>query len=204
MPRTPPGATRRRVMDFVRERILAGEPPTTREVQQHLGFSAVQSARQHLEALVAEGRLVKVPGRARGYRLPPARDGGPVVRLVPRIGRVQAGAFTEALEDPQGYLALGDRPAGEDLIALTVSGDSMVDAGILPGDTVIVRRQPTARDGDIVVALVGDEATVKRLHYRRGRLELHPANPAYAPLVPEPGSDARILGQVVEVRRRLA
>jgi repressor LexA len=78
----------------------------------------------------------------------------------------------------------------------------MRDAGILDGDLVVVRRQPRAEDGTIVVAMVEDEATVKRLRLKRGRVELHPENPAYAPIVPEPAS-VRVIGKVVEVRRRL-
>ncbi len=85
------GPVRAQVLAFVRERLAAGSPPTVREVQQAFGFKAVESARQHLEALVAEGRLAKSPGRSRGYRLP--ADSGPAlnIRMVPRLGRVQAG-----------------------------------------------------------------------------------------------------------------
>jgi repressor LexA len=202
MPRTPPGETRRRVLDFVRERILAGQPPTTREVQEHLGFRAVQSARQHLEALVADGKLTKEPGRARGYRLP-AGAVAPPPRPVPIVGRVQAGKLTEAIEAPDGYLPVSDRPDEETLFALTVRGESMTGVGIMPGDLVVVRRQERARSGAIVVALVDGEATVKRLRLRGRRVELHAENPAFDPIVPARPGDVRILGQVVEVRRRL-
>jgi repressor LexA len=88
------------------------------------------------------------------------------------------------------------------LFSLRVRGDSMKDAGILDGDVVVVRRQPNANAGDIVVAMVGDEATVKRFRLKRGRVELHPENDAYQPIVPEPG-DVKVLGKVVEVRRTL-
>jgi len=226
MPRTPPGETRRRVLAFVRGRILAGAPPTTREVQAHLGFRAVQSARQHLEALVAAGELVKEPGRARGYRLPAGEVGGSAgagvggrgaagrgaaglaagagpPRPVPILGRVQAGRLSEAFEAPDGYLPVSGRPTDEELFALTVRGESMLGAGILPGDVVVVRRQDRAADGAIVVALVDGEATVKRLRLRRRKLELHAENPEFPPIVPARGDDVRILGQVVEVRRRL-
>lgn len=211
---TPRGPIRGQVLAFVREQLAAGSPPTVREVQQAFGFKAVQSARQHLEALVAEGRLAKAPGRSRGYRLPAVSGPAPTIRLVPRLGRVQAGALREAIEDPdhwdpEGWLAIEESAPGEELFALTVRGESMTGAGILPGDTVIVRRQDTARDGEIVVALVRDEATVKRLKLRDGRLELWPENPAFAPLVfapiaLAPDTEIRILGRVVEVRRRLA
>ena len=172
-----------------------------REVQQHFGFRAVQTARQHLETLVAEGRLAKEPGRARGYRLP--SDLVAPMRLVPRLGRVQAGALSEAIEDPDGWIPVDGALGEHELFALTVKGESMLGAGILPDDTVVVRRQSIARDGEIVVALVRDEATVKRLRLHRGRIELHPENPAFSPIVLGGGEEVRILGRVVEVRRRL-
>lgn len=248
MAHTPPGRTRERVRQFVRERLLAGDPPTVREVQEAFGFRAVESARAHLEALVAEGFLAKAPGRARGYRLaetdanrlaetddtalrsrgsPPSPSGpgawframfggGAPLVPVPLLGRVQAGALTTAVndaegtavEDAEGALAVQSRAPAESLFALRVRGDSMRGAGILDGDLVVVRRTETAEDGQIVVALVGDEATVKRLRKRRDRttgavaLELHPENPAFPVIVPPPG-EARLLGRVIEVRRML-
>lgn len=202
MPTTPPGQTRRQVRAYVRERIAEGVPPTVREVQRHFGFKAVQSARQHLEALVAEGALAKEPGRARGYRLPPG-EGPSGLRMVPLLGRVQAGALTEAIEDPQGYVPVEGQPADANLFALTVRGESMLDAGILPGDTVVVRRQHAVRNGEIVVAQVAGEATVKRLRLKRGQVELHPENALFKPIVLDGREEVNILGRVVEVRRRL-
>jgi len=215
MPATPPGQTRRQVHTFVCERIAEGAPPTVREVQRHFGFKAVQSARQHLEALVQEGSLAKEPGLARGYRLPPGEGpvgplpvvhGMPLVpglRMVPLLGQVQAGALTEAIEDPQGYVPVEGQPADADLFALTVRGESMLGAGILPGDTVVVRRQHAVRNGEIVVAQVAGEATVKRLRLKRGRVELHPENALFQPIVLDGRDEVHILGRVVEVRRRL-
>lgn len=197
---TPPGETRERVWRYVRDRLLAGRPPTVREVQRHFGFQAVESARRHLAALVAAGRLVQEEGKARGYRLPGPGTGPKV--LVPLIGRVAAGGLHEAIEDPQGYLPIESRRPADELLALNVEGESMVGAGILPGDVVIVRRQPTAEPGEIVVALVDGEATVKRLVRRREQWVLMPENPAYTPIVP-PQRDLRIIGKVVEVRRYL-
>jgi len=201
-PKTPPGQTRRQVLRFVRERLLAGRPPTVRDVQEAFRFRSVQSAREHLEALVAEGKLLKEGGVARGYRLPSTSAlGAPT--LVPLLGRVQAGDLTAAIEEPDGgYISVQVPSLDEGLFALRVRGESMSGAGILPGDVVVVRRQSTAASGDIVVALVGDEATVKRLRRVRGRAELHPANPEFAPIVPAQGELA-ILGVVIEVRRYL-
>ena len=200
--RTPPGQTREKVYRFVRRRLLDGDPPTMRDVQASMGFRAVESARRHLDLLVEEGRLVKTAGRARGYRLPGAQKRRPRIRQVPLLGRVHAGDLHEALQFPEGYIAVEGRGRDADTFALTVQGESMKDIGILDGDTVIVRRQSSAENGDIVVALVGDEATVKRLRKRRSRVELHPENPAFAPIVPDP-AELTILGKVIEVRRRL-
>jgi repressor LexA len=123
---------------------------------------------------------------------------------VPVLGRVQAGKLSEAIEAPDGFVAVSGHRPDETLFALTVRGESMTGAGILPGDLVIVRRQERAPDGAIVVAAVGDETTVKRLKLRRRRPELHAENPDFPPIVPGRGTDVRILGLVVEVRRRLA
>ena len=119
----------------------------------------------------------------------------------PVLGRVQAGALTAAIEDPDGYVAVQSRFRREDLFALRVRGESMVGAGILPDDMVVVRRQPQAESGDIVVALVGDEATVKRLRMVNGFPELHAENPDFPPIIPDPGEGLSLLGKVIEVRR---
>jgi repressor LexA len=199
MGRTPAGETRERVFALVRERILAGRPPTVREVQQAFDFRAVQTAREHLVALVEAGRLTQERGRARGYGLP-ASFGPPTV-LVPLLGRVQAGALDTAVEDLEGYVPVQTRRAAE-LFGLRVRGESMSGAGILHGDVVIVRRQPVAKSGEIVVALIGDEATVKRLRMRGRRVELHPEHPDFDVIVPDP-RELTLLGRVIEVRRSL-
>ncbi len=201
MGRTPAGLTREKVYRFVRQRLLEGRPPTVREVRDRFGFKAVQTAREHLERLVGEGRLTKQPGRSRGYRLPgPERARS--TELVPVLGRVPAGPVDLAVEELEGYVAVENESGGE-LFGLRVHGDSMRDAGILDGDLAIVRKQPTARSGEIVVALVGDEATVKTLRRVSRRVELHPANPDYAPIVPDP-DEFLLLGRVIEIRRALA
>jgi repressor LexA len=202
MGRTPAGQTRERIYRFMQERLLAGQPPTVREVQQAFNFRSVQTAREHLEGLVSEGRLIKQAGKARGYRLPASLEPSPL-QWVPLLGHVQAGALTEAIEDPDGFVPLSSSlPTSRDdhYFALCVKGESMIGAGILPGDIAIVRRQPTARSGEIVVALVGEEATVKRLRLRGRRVELHPENPEFKPIVL--GSEpVVILGKLVEIRR---
>ncbi|HXV64775.1 MAG TPA: transcriptional repressor LexA [Vicinamibacteria bacterium] len=201
MPKTPPGETRERVFQFVRERLLEGRPPTVREVQQAFRFRAVETARAHLEALIREGRLSKRDGESRGLELP-LPEGALPSRLVPILGRVQAGDFSTAVEDLEGYVPIEASLTSEGIFALRVRGESMSGAGIFPGDLVLVRRQAEARSGDIVVALVEDEATVKRLRLRGRRVELYPENPDFEVLVPPPEA-VTILGKVIEVRRRL-
>jgi repressor LexA len=200
MGRTPAGQTRDKILRFVRDRLLSGRPPTIREVQESFGFRSPMTAREHLDGLVRAGLLSKEPGKARGYRL--VRGEGPPTTLVPLLGRVPAGPLDTAIEDLEGYIAVQSSREPGELFGLTVKGESMTGAGILPGDVVIVRRQPSAEAGEIVVALVGEEATVKRLRVCRGRYELHAENPRFAAIVPDP-SELKLLGKVIEVRRIL-
>ena len=202
---TPPGETRKKVYEFVRERILNGSPPTVREVQRAFGFRAVQSARQHLEALVAEGKLVKDSGKSRSHRLPElgrVRSSHPDPHAGPRPGGgadhgpAGPGRLSPGAEDPlrrPGALR-PDGSGGEHARCRHPAGghrDRPPAAG-RPGP------------GEIVVALVGEEATVKRYREKRGRVELHPENDAFEPIVPrEDGEPFSILGKVIEVRRNL-
>lgn len=203
-PKTPPGETREKVYKFMRDQLLAGMPPTVREVQQTFGFKAVQTAQAHLEQLVARGRLTRHKGRARGYALPESSaDYAPPSVYAPLLGHIQAGDLQAAIENREGTIPVESRASrrgSEQLFALHVRGESMTGVGILPDDVVIVRVQETANPGDIVVALVGDEATVKTFRTRRGRIVLMPENPDFKPIVPDP-DECRILGKVIEVRR---
>lgn len=200
MARTPAGETREKVFRFVRDRLLGGRPPTVREVQEAMGFRSVQSAREHLELLVGQGRLAKEGGKARGYRLP-GQDDRPTFQ-VPLLGRVPAGPLDTAVEDLEGYITVQSRQSPGELFGLRVRGESMTGAGILPGDVVVVRRDAPVSSGDIVVALVGEDATVKRLRIQRKRVVLYPENPDFEPILPNP-EELRILGKVIEVRRYL-
>jgi repressor LexA len=121
---------------------------------------------------------------------------------VPLLGQVRAGSLTTAVEDLEGYIPVESKFSQDDLFALRVRGESMTGAGIFPGDIAVVRRQPTAESGDIVVALLGEEATVKRLRLSGKRVELLPENKGYDPIRPDP-DELLILGKVIEIRRRL-
>ena len=202
MGRTPTGQTRERIFRFVHDRLLNGFPPTVREVQEAFEFRSVQTAREHLEALVKEGRLTKEIGKARSYRLAEISRTDAPTRLVPILGRVPAGPLDLATEEHEGYIPIQSHHDAESLFGLRVRGESMIAAGILPDDIVVVRRQPAADSGDIVVALVRDEATVKRLRIRKNRIELHPENSDFEPIVPD-AAELMIVGKVIEVRRYL-
>ena len=201
MARTPAGETRESVFRFMRERLLSGQSPTLREIQAAFGFRALETAREHLLALVNDGRLIKEPGQARGYRLPEGVGSRPL-QLVPLLGRVQAGVLTTAVEQLEAWVPVQTRHKRDELFALRVRGESMTGAGMLPGDIVIVRRQAHAETGDIVVALVDDEATVKRLRKRASTIELHPENPEFQVIV-RAVNEVSLLGKVIEVRRYL-
>ncbi len=183
----------------MRERLLEGQPPTVREVQNAFGMRSVQSAKNQLDILVREGRLIKQTGKARGYRLPQRFQPG---SLAPVAGTVSAGPFNVAVEDIEGYIHVQSRSDTGTVFALRVKGDSMIDAGILPDDIVVVRHQSEFKNGEVVVAMVDDEATVKVFHSDQGGIELHPRNRNYPILSPEPDRLV-MLGKVIEVRRHL-
>ena len=203
MPKTPPGKTREQIFNYVQKRLFDGSPPTIREVQQAFRFRAVETARSHLEILVNEGRLQKRKGEARGYALPNFKNKKilKTTKLVPILGRVQAGHLSPAIEDMDGHILVESTNTTQNLLALRVQGESMTGAGIYSGDLVLVQQQATANNQDIVVALIEDEATVKRLRIRKQRYELHPENPDFKVIIPPP--ECKILGKVIEVRRFL-
>jgi repressor LexA len=158
-------------------------PPTLDEICEALGLSSRGSLHKHVQALVEAGLVEPMDRRQRGVRLrdgacPEAEHDG-----VPLLGRIAAGRPIEALENPQAIQVPEHLRGRGDCYALEVRGDSMVEAGILDGDWVVVERREHARDGEIVVALIdGEEATLKRIEQRPGEVLLHPANAAMSPL----------------------
>ena len=183
------------VRRFTRER---GFPPTIREIGEAFDIHSTNGVRYYLNLLEKEGHLKRRGKISRGIEgLKQAPTGG-----IPILGRVAAGQPILAEESLEGHLEPRDMfgdAAG--LFALRVRGDSMIEAGILANDFVIVRQQEQASPGEIVVALVGDEATVKYYRPRGDRVELVAANPNYAPLIIESGTALRILGVVRGVLR---
>ncbi|HEY4485278.1 MAG TPA: transcriptional repressor LexA [Nitrospiria bacterium] len=175
----------------------AGYPPTVREIAGHLKIRGHHAARKHLLALERNGHLT----RGKGARSLGITD-QPQAVSVPILGYVAAGRPLLAEENLLGTLAL-DRSVtrGGRVFLLKVKGDSMIGAGILEGDHVLVRVQAQAENGEIVVALVEDEATVKRVFRRGGTIVLQPENPAHPPMTFTPKDTLRILGKVMGVVR---
>jgi repressor LexA len=185
------------IQRFTREN---GFPPTIREIGSAFAISSTNGVRYYLSLLEKGGHLKRNTRISRGI--------GPTTPIeapgIPILGRVAAGQPIFAEESHEGRLEplqiFGD-PRG--LFALKVRGDSMIDAGILPGDYVVVRHQERADSGEIIVALVGDEATVKYYRPLEDSVELVPANPRYEPIVVAEESDFRILGTVRGVVRTI-
>ena len=176
-----------------------GYPPTIREIGQEFGISSTNGVRYHLNLLEKAGHLRRSGKISRG--IGPARDRMPAGGI-PILGRVAAGQPVLAEESLEGRLELDQIfDAGSGMFALKIRGDSMVDAGILEGDYVIVRQQPQANAGEIVVGLLGTEATVKYYQPRRSHIELVAANPKYDPILVTEESEFSILGVVRGVVR---
>lgn len=194
--------TQRAILDMIAERIESdGIPPSQTEIASAFGFSGVRAAQYHLEALEQAGAIKRIPGQARGIRLCQAR---PVVSddalRLPVLGSVAAGRPIGAGSDGIGldaddYVLLDKNffaPAPDYL--LKVKGDSMRDEGIFDGDLIGVHRTPEAHTGQIVVARIDDEITVKLLKIAKDRIRLLPRNPDYAPIEVLPDQDFAIEG----------
>jgi repressor LexA len=196
------------VYRFLEQRVrTVGIPPSVREVAAHFGFSSVRSAEKHLLALQLKGLIRRRRG-ARNLQLVAREEHATYGRgAIPVLGKVPAGSPILAVENFDGVLGFGDVFGDpEHLFALRVTGDSMVNAGILPGDWVIVRMQPTVSNGEIAVVYVGEdaEATVKRLFFEKQRVRLQPENDRLSPsFVPRDDPSFRVAGKVVGVVRRL-
>ena len=178
-----------------------GYAPSVREICQAVGLKSPSTVHFHLKRLQEQGLIEKGDGKGRAIVLtgPQDRDDAPRGDKIPILGDVAAGAPILAQECIDDYLTFDCGGRAGEFFALRVRGESMLNAGILPGDLVVVRRQPTAVNGEIVVALLGDEATVKRLKRQNGEIWLLPENDAYQPI---DGREAQVLGKVTAVVRQ--
>jgi repressor LexA len=196
-------ARQQRILEFIAETVRErGYPPTVREIGEAVGLTSSSSVHAQLANLERKGLLHKDPTKPRAMALSEPRADAVTV---PLVGRIAAGAPLLATEHIEEYIAVPESYAGdEEHFALNVSGESMIGAGILDGDVVVIRSQDHARDGDIVAALLPgpaeDEATIKRLGHDGDRVMLIPENPS---LEPFEMIDGRIMGTVVAVLRKL-
>ena len=190
------------ILDFTAEH---GYPPSVREIGAAVGLKSPSTVHFHLKGLEEAGVIVKAEGKTRAISLPGvsprpvAEETDPHANQIPVVGNVAAGSPILAEECIEDYLTFDTQGLEGEHFALRVRGESMLNAGILPGDFVVVHQQPTAYNGEIVVALLGDEATVKRLSRRNGQVWLLPENENYQPI---DGREATLLGKVTAVIRQ--
>ncbi len=196
-----------KVFNFLKDHLQErGFPPTLREIASHFGLRGPKAPQKTLNILERKRYIRKVPGGSRAIEI----LGHPSVRLsqilpVPIVGRVQAGEPILAVENIEGYLSLDRSMASsEDVFLLRVQGDSMIDAHIQDGDFALVKPQPNAENGEIVVALIEDEATIKRIFQKRDLVRLEPANPKMEPIVVKKGEKkVAIVGKVIGIFRKM-
>ncbi len=203
------------ILDFIRRSIRErGYPPTLREIGAQMGIRSTNGVSDHLRALERKGYLRREDMKSRALRPVDidtgepdgaANDGMPEVLRIPLLGRVAAGPLTTAVQNVEQQIMMDPSllRGGGETFALKVRGDSMIEAGIHDGDILFVRRQETANRADIVVALVGDEATVKRYFPERDHVRLQPENKRLAPIYVRRGDlgGFKILGVAIGLFR---
>lgn len=188
----------KRVLDFIKESIRNNMPPTIREIAEKLGFSSTGTVRDYLEVLQKKGYLKRSENKSRAIELI-----GPVSKGIPILASITAGNPDLAYEDIQGYLNPDDlflgRLSQNDVFALKVKGNSMIEAGINDGDIAVIKKQPVARDGDIIAALLeNSEATLKIFRQRNKSVYLDPANKDYQPIHKE----FSVIGKLITIVRK--
>ena len=198
----PATERQRRILEVIRAFTAEhGYPPSVREIGELVGLSSSSTIHAHLKALERRGLISRDPTKPRALR---TENNSPAAGalVLPILGRVAAGVPITAQEDVEGEFVLpaGFVPRASDGFMLRVQGDSMVEAAILDGDLILVRPQRSAENGEIVVAMLDGEATVKRFYREAGRVRLQPENRALAPIY---ASDVEIVGRVEAVVRRL-
>ena len=201
--RKPRGDNQQKILEFIKKEIQTkGYPPSVREIGDAVGLKSTSTVHGHLTRLEKKGLLFRDSMKPRAIEVleddftHPSKSHS---AAVPLVGKVTAGAPILAIENIEEYIALPDSMLGEGtFFILSVQGESMIEAGIVDGDYVVVRKQPDAQNGDIVVAMIDDEATVKRFYKENGHFRLQPENETMAPIiVPE----VSILGKVVSLYR---
>ncbi len=198
-------STQKRILEFIQKEVESkGYPPSVREICEAVGLKSTSTVHGHLSRLEKKGLLKRDAMKPRAIGLvskAPRKGDDSQVRLIPLLGPVAAGSPILAEESVGEQIPFPDFMLGEGtFFALTIRGDSMISAGIFDRDTVVVRRQSDAANGDIVVAMIDGDATVKRFYREHGRFRLQPENPAMKPIYT---SSVQILGRVVSICRVL-
>ena len=193
--------SQRRILEFIKKEIeLKGYPPSVREICEAVNLKSTSTVHGHLEQLEKRGLIRRDSTKPRAMEVleNPLSKG----RSVPLVGRVTAGIPILAEENIEDYIVLPQDQVGSDdeLFALRVRGESMIRAGILNGDFIIVRKQSHADNGDIVVAMIDDEATVKRIFFEKDGVRLQPENPYYDPIY---SRKVTVVGKVTALFRKL-
>lgn len=198
------GVTKRQqqVLDYISRYLKQHSyPPTLREISAEIGASGTVSAMHHLDALERKGYIRRNSGSSRGISLTHRQQ--PAVMQVPIVGVVHAGELSLAFEDIEGYSAVEHMESRGGTFFLRVKGDSMVGDAIVDGDLALIRPQQTADNGDIVVAMVDGEATLKRFYREYDHIRLEPRNPNISPIIVLPGDEIAIIGKVVRIVRNI-
>lgn len=183
--------TQKEIFNFIRGVIdERGMAPSIREIGNAVGLKSTSSVQYQLDALEEKGYIVREPNLKRTIRIAGA---GSKPSYVPLLGTVTAGMPILAQQSIEDYIPVPIKSGGSNLFALTIKGDSMINAGINDGDIVIIERTPVAENGDIVVALIENEATVKRFFKEKGHFRLQPENNSYEPIIVD---ELSILGKV--------
>ncbi|MDR1564620.1 MAG: transcriptional repressor LexA [Oscillospiraceae bacterium] len=187
--------SQQRVFEYLKERSQSGFPPSVREICAELSIKSTSTVHQHLRKLEELGYIERGSGLNRAIKI---ANEAPVVQ-VPLVGRVTAGIPILAIEEIVAYIPFsGEQRRDTELFALRVVGESMIEAGILDGDIIVCEKTETAQNGEIVVAMIDEEATVKRFYREEDHIRLQPENPLYEPII---SRDVSILGKVISCIR---
>lgn len=189
-------SNQQKILDFLKDRLSSGVPPSVREIGKAVGLSSTSSVQSNLTALEEKGYIERDPLLKRSIRIVGQSEN---VHHVPLLGVVTAGQPILATEQIEGYLPYtGKVSKDKPVFALHVRGESMINAGILDGDIIFAEKTPTVRNGEMVIAMIGDEATVKTFYKEKGHFRLQPENDFMEPIIVD---DVMILGKVVGLYR---
>lgn len=190
----------KQVLEFIKEYLAQNEyPPTLKDIAAHIGVSGNVAVISHLEALERKGFIRRDTGSSRGIVL--IREKQPEIAQIPIAGTVRAGLPSLAVEDIDGYYPMEKMQLRGGTFFLRVKGDSMINDAIMDGDLALIRPQENADNGDIVVAMINGEATLKRFHRERDHIRLQPRNPNMEPIIIPAGEELTIIGKAIKIVR---